>query len=432
MCLERAHTIFGVKRSNSEKNICKFCGNNPVPHFVYWYFESLNILLSPLRQFLLKIFSFIKLPYFSKFFVGLGSALGVISFQDDINKCKVERAKVLWEEAAHRGIKMRELLLFGKPFDVYTAEKSEIRNQKSEIIFSGLPRPENINRAALDVMDDKAVLKKKFLKAGLPVPNGGSGWNFLQAKKIFEEIARSAPIHRLTEKPTSLSRTPIRDGHATVIVKPRAGSRGRHSTTYVSSLADLKQAYKVAKQLCFWVVVEEQLFGPVYRATVINYELCGVLRGDSPQVTGDGDHSIEQLIELKNQQPHSGVKDIVVDENIKIFLSRQNLSLLSVVAKGLTINLSEKVGVNYGGSSSEDFEICHPENKELFERAAKVVNDPIIGFDFIIPDITKSWKEQKCGFLEANSLPFINLHHNPLLGTPRNVAAKVWNMVDFR
>ena len=54
---------------------------------------------------------------------------------------------------------------------------------------------------------------------------------------------------------------------------------------------------------------------------------------------------------------------------------------------------------------------------------------PGVGFDFIIPNISKSWQEQKCGFIEVNSLPFINLHHDPLLGQPINVAAKVWDMV---
>jgi hypothetical protein len=33
--------------------------------------------------------------------------------------------------------------------------------------------------------------------------------------------------------------------------------------------------------------------------------------------------------------------------------------------------------------------------------------------------------------LEANSLPFINLHHDPLLGTPRNVAGMVWDMLNL-
>jgi D-alanine-D-alanine ligase-like ATP-grasp enzyme len=98
---------------------------------------------------------------------------------------------------------------------------------------------------------------------------------------------------------------------------------------------------------------------------------------------------------------------------------------------GQAVNLSEKIGVNYGGSSSEDYDICHPDNKELFLRAAEVLGDPLVGFDFIISDISLSYKHQKCGFIEVNSLPFINLHHDPLLGAPRNAAALVWDMLGW-
>ena len=425
-----------------KNNNCIYCGRNPVPHFINWYFESINVLLTPLRKILLYNFASrylkkklrqLKLEY-ALFF--LGKLFKIITFNDDIARCKVKRAQVLWEEALKRGIEMRELLLLGKPFDVYLAEKKypssfipnpclaghrprgsdsgsrqalqpKIKDKGSRMIFSGLPRPKDYDNSSLDWMDDKLILKKAFIKANLPIPQGGCAWNYIQAKRIFSRI----------EKPA--------------IVKPRAGSRGRHSTTFVSSTGELKQAFKIAKQLCFWVVVEEQLKGPVYRATLINYELCGVLRGDPPQVKGNGRQAIQELIDVKNSQPCLGVEKIIADDIVKLFLFRQNLSLLSIPEIGQTIDLSEKIGVSYGGSSSEDFGICHKDNRELFINAAKVVGDPIVGFDFIIPDITRSWKEQKCGFIEANSLPFINLHHNPLLGSPRNVAAKVWEMIGW-
>ena len=177
--------------------------------------------------------------------------------------------------------------------------------------------------------------------------------------------------------------------------------------------------------------MEEQLEGPVYRATLISFQLEGVLRGDPPSVLGDGRHNIEELIEIKNAQAHPLVKNIVVDENMERFLFRQDLSLSFILPPDKQIYLSEKIGVNYGGISSEDFVICHRDNKELFVKAAKVCGDPIVGFDFIIQDITQSWKGQRSGFIEANSLPFINLHHNPLHGEPRNVAAKVWELVGW-
>ena len=79
----------------------------------------------------------------------------------------------------------------------------------------------------------------------------------------------------------------------------------------------------------------------------------------------------------------------------------------------------------------------------MLEHVAKFLNDPLIGVDFIIEDITKSWREparnassitgaggeQHSGIIECNSLPFIDLHHYPLFGQPNNIAGKLWDLV---
>jgi len=457
---------------------CPYCGNNPVPHPFYYFSESLNIFLTPLRQALIynPLSRFIKsapiTDSLEKFFLAIAEKLKIITRQPDAKLCKVRRAQVLWEEAEKRSIIMEELLLFGKPIDVYVAEKSEVGSRKSEIIFSGLPRPAGYVNKWLDLMDDKWLFKKVMMENGLPVPMGASCSNFRQATLMFKEIQKSeirnpalsfdVPPRRMTGAKSDLSAEALAKEETNfkseilnskpVIVKPRAGSRGRHSTTFVRSEADLKKAFKVAKKLCYWVMVEQQLFGPVYRATIIDGHLAGVLRGDPPFVTGDGQSNIADLIKQKNQSPHPGVKDIVISPEMLVFLQRslgeKRLPFSSppilggerggkdsvfnfVPAQGEKIILSEKIGVNYGGSSSEDYDICHSDNKELFLRAAKVLGDPIVGFDFIIPDITVSWKNQKCGFIEVNSLPFINLHHDPLLGAPRNAAALIWDMLSW-
>ncbi len=40
--------------------------------------------------------------------------------------------------------------------------------------------------------------------------------------------------------------------------------------------------------------------------------------------------------------------------------------------KNERIYLSEKIGVSYGGESAEEYEICHPDNMQLFEEAAHI------------------------------------------------------------
>jgi D-alanine-D-alanine ligase-like ATP-grasp enzyme len=395
---------------------CPYCGNNPVPHLTNWYFESINVLFTPIRQFLFYNPLAEKMGDMAQNWdlglkaMGWLRALKIVSSQSDIRACKVGRAEVLWEEAQKRGIHMSELLLFGRPFDAYLAEKNG-----RAILFSGLPRPKNYNKSALEKMDDKIELKRRLKEINLPVPQGGIALTFGQAKKIFNRI----------NKP--------------VIVKPREGSRGRHSTTHVYSIEQLKKAFKVAKQLCLWVIVEEHLKGPVYRGTVIDYKAVGVLRGDAPQVVGDGIHTIAELVAAKNAAPHPRVADIKLDDRAKTFLSRCLPGIdekapdpfFFVPATGEIVETSEKIGLSYGGSSSEDYDICHPDNIKMFEEAAKIMGDPIVGFDFIVEDITQSYKQQRCGFIEANSLPFIDLHHHPLLGQPRNAAAAVWDLAGF-
>lgn len=384
---------------------CLYCGENPIPHWPFWLFESMEVTFSPIRIFIYKIFPrlnpewvipdslLIKLFRFFNLF-------GIISYNTDISDVKNNRARVLWQEAIDRSIPFKELRLFGKTIDCYHAK---INNK--EILFFGLPRPNDVADTAIHWLDDKADLKKILKKNNLPIPDGGAYSLYQIALRKFESLSKP------------------------VIVKPRRGSRGRHTTTFIYSKEDFKKAFKIAKQLCHWVIVEEQLFGDVFRGTLVDGKLAGVLGGSHPTVTGDGKYNIEQLIELKNKNKNPKVKDIKISDHTKLYLSRQKLQLQDIPAANSIVELSEKIGINYGGTSYEVIETTHADTKQMLEDCAKVIKSPILGFDFIIQDITKSYKEQKCGIIECNGNPFINLHHDPLIGNPQNVATLVWDLV---
>jgi D-alanine-D-alanine ligase-like ATP-grasp enzyme len=380
---------------------CLYCGLNQVPHRLEWYHQSMDVLLSPLRRRILySRFGILFQKIIARMLYGLVfvfSKMGIIRKNTDSQQIKIPRAKVLWDEAVAQGISIQEMRFFKWPIDVYQAQLNG-----SKIIFNGLPRPKNYYNEALDWVDDKFYLKKALAAKKLPVPAGASFMTWQGALKAFRNL----------QKP--------------VIVKPRIGSRGRHTTTYIYNEEQFKQAYDIAKKLCAWVIVEEHLTGPVWRGTVVSGKCVGVLGGDPPKVTGDGQSNIERLIVLANASKHVNVEEIVSDEKMEDFLARRNLSLKSVLPRGQQIYLNEKIGTAYGGSSFEVFEQAHPEIKKMFEDAAAVIGDPVLGFDFICEDITKSWREQSCGIIECNGLPFINLHHHPLHGQPRNVAKYVW------
>ncbi len=380
---------------------CPNCGNNPVPHHIHKFYESLDILVSPIRRHVLqswfgrltdKISSWIALGIFA-----LIRPFGFIKINRDIANIPYDRARVLWEEALSRGIEIEELKPFGRSIDLYRAK---LRGKHH--YFMGLPRKERVATSNLTWIDDKFLLKKKLLEHHLPVSPGGSFTSISSALKAFAVL----------EKP--------------LIVKPRTGSRGRHTTTFVYTEQQLREAFGIAKQLCHWVVIEEHLFGDVQRGTVIGGKLIGVLGGSSPKVTGDGISTIAQLIKITDEKRPERVKEIKINSE---HLQRQGYSLDSILENEKTVTLSEKVGINYGGTSYDASDYTHPDTKKMLEDAAKILDISILGFDFIIPDLTKSYKEQKCGIIECNGAPFIQLHHDPLIGKPINAAKYVWDLV---
>jgi cyanophycin synthetase len=218
-----------------------------------------------------------------------------------------------------------------------------------------------------------------------------------------------------------------------VIAKPNLGSRSRHTTTHINTEAELLTAFRKALKLSPWVVIEEELSGFVFRITLIGGKLAGALRREPPFVTGDGVSTVRVLVDKENKNPgrHNGIfHEIGTGPDATAELTRQGLTWKSVPEKNRFVALDQKVGRGQGGSNTEMLPKVHPENVKLFEKLAKVLNDPLVGVDFIMQDIEKPWTEQKlCGAIECNSLPFLDLHHMPLYGEALDPSSALWDVV---
>jgi cyanophycin synthetase len=256
-------------------------------------------------------------------------------------------------------------------------------------------------------MDNKERMREHFVKAALPIAQGGVCRKWEDAESLFNRL----------RKP--------------VIVKPHFGSRSRHTTTHIQDLAGFRSAFKKAKELSPWVIIEEELSGMVFRGTVVGGKLVAVMRREPPFVIGDGSSKLEELLKKENERPERNgpiFHQIPQDSDMHEELSRQNFSLDSIPPKGKLVTLGQKVGRSNGASTSDVTDETHPDNRALLERVASVLGDSLVGIDFIMDSVETSWKNQnRCGIIECNSLPFIDLHHFPLFGKPRNVAAAVWD-----
>jgi hypothetical protein len=204
--------------------------------------------------------------------------------------------------------------------------------------------------------------------------------------------------------------------------------RGRHTTTFVSTDADLHTAFRSAQQLCRHVSIEKCLLGPVCRATIIQGNLAGFFAAYPPTVVGDSVSTIHQLIEAWNASVPDRVQPITLTPEHSAFMRRRGVSEDTVLENGVSMTLSHRTGRLFGGTTRELLSSVHPKLRAYAENAARELDVPVVGFDLIIADPEQDPDTQEWGIIEANSLPFIDLHYLPLYGRPSNPAAQVWDM----
>ncbi len=389
---------------------CKDCEPAQENHFVAYISVILGYLDEPFLNLMEKIFQNTAENITNKTampFLNLMVFLKFGYFTNEINDKDSWRTKCFWEEANKRNIKMKEFHL-GPISNIFIAEYGE-KNKKIKIVFDGLPRPGLSESKSLKWMDNKSIMKNKFKKEGIPVADGGTAFTTKDAARIFNRLIKP------------------------VITKPNLGSRSRHTMIHLNTKKDLISGFKKAKKLSPLVIIEEELRGFLFRGTLIGGKLIGVIKRDQPEVIGDGVSTLHTLWKKENNRPERNgpiFHKIVIDKEANEELKRQNVTMDSIIKKGKIITFSQKTSRGSGGTTTDVTNIIHKDNKKMLEHVAKFLNDPLIGVDFIIEDITKSWKkEQQCGVIECNSLPFIDLHHYPLFGKIDNVAGALWDLV---
>ncbi len=389
---------------------CAECGGDPVFHGMTYYTilidDTMRGIMDPgfVGKFFGKFLHALErrvTPHILDFLMDTGLA----KKRDEPDDETQLLALMMWQEAKERGIVVREFRLFDLPRNIFVATYPNGR----KTAYEGIPLPARaINRAPW--LDNKAELKIQLGKRGIPVARGGSAKNAWEAKRLYRKL------------------------EAPVIVKPYSGSGSRHTILHITDEDELIRAFRIAKQLCPAAVIEEELVGPVYRATVVDGKLAATLRRDQPHVIGDGVHTIAELVMEANKHPaRSGpyFHQMKFDEAAEKELAWQTMTISSIPERGQRITLHQKINWGLGGTTADVTDEVHPDNTELFEEVARVLKAPIVGIDFIIPDITRSWREQeRCGVIECNSMPFFDNHHLPFEGQPRNVASLIWDMVE--
>ncbi|MES2930816.1 MAG: hypothetical protein V4665_03485 [Patescibacteria group bacterium] len=394
-----------MQNQKSKKKYCPDCGGSQVNHRMVYTSVFLGTMIEPWTNWMGKILPERSIEWIGPLVIKTLAFLRLGRITTKPEKDDSGRTEVLWTEAIARGIDMREFRLFGIGHDIFISKyKGQMR------FFDVLPRPADYNPEGLGWMDNKNEMKKHFRKAGdIPVARGD----------IASTLSKGLKIFRSLDKP--------------VITKPNIGSRSRHTTTHIGTEEEFRAAFKKAQQLSPWVMIEEELSGFVFRGTLIGKKLEGVLRREPAYVEGDGIHAVRELIDRENENPlRQGpiFHTLSLDAEAEKELSHWGRTPDTVPRKGEAVTLGQKTSRAVGGGITDVTDMIHPDNRAMLERIADVLDDPLIGVDFIMDDISVSWRDQpRSGVIECNSAPFIDLHHYPLVGKPRNIAARLWDII---
>ncbi len=267
------------------------------------------------------------------------------------------------------------------------------------------------NMISVDIAGNKHAAKKLLGEMGVPVPKG---FRIREADEL-EDAVESV-------------------GYP-VVIKPLDGNHGKGATVGIESLEDARVAFQKAKDYSRFVIVEKMLGGGDFRALVVNNELIAVAERIPAHVVGDGEQTIQQLIDETNADPRRGYGHekvltlIDVDEHTERLLRAKNYTLETVLRVGEMLHLKTTANISTGGTAIDRTDEVHPENVFLFERIAKIVGLDVAGIDVIAPNVTDPLSENGGGIIEINAAPGFRMHLAPSEGIGRNVAEYVVNML---
>lgn len=287
----------------------------------------------------------------------------------------------------------------------------DIKLGKHRYYFRGGETPYNFG-SSVSISCNKYSMNKLLEKAGIPVP---------KARAFSKENLEHEPLESL-----------IQGLNFPLVAKPMTGtSLGKDVLCNITHISQLETYMKIHHQHHEFISVEEFHGGmSSYRVLVFYNKVIGVVQRFPAAVTGDGVHSIQELIALDNVKRKKlsdtcPLGPIKIDEEVNIRLAELNMTLGTIPNDKETVVLCYTCNSTRGGTmKSLGKKICK-ENARLLCQAARALTMNIVGFDVQCKDILIPIATSQGVIIEANANPDISIHEAPLLGSQTRVSKPI-------
>ena len=264
---------------------------------------------------------------------------------------------------------------------------------------------------AVDIACNKEQTKKMLDDASIPVAKGDICYDEEDLQETIDDIGYP------------------------IVLKPLDGNHGKGASINVKNWEDAVKGLKHAKEYSRRVIVEKFITGFDFRVLVINNEVVAAAQRVPAHVIGNGKNTIQELIDITNEDPRRGyghenvLTEITIDKSTERLIENAGYTLDTILPEKETLYLKSTANLSTGGTSVDVTDLMHPENVFIAERISRVIGLDICGIDIMAPNLTQSLKENGGVILEVNAAPGFRMHLAPSEGLPRNVAAPVIDML---
>jgi cyanophycin synthetase len=264
---------------------------------------------------------------------------------------------------------------------------------------------------AVEITSDKEETNRILGDLGLPVPRQQLVYDEKEAAKAAERIGYP------------------------VVVKPLNANHGRGVSINLTDKEAVRVAFGNAREHSRTVIVEGFIDGFDHRMLVVDGELVAASKRVPGHVSGDGSSTIEELVEVINQDPRRGIGHEKVltrlefDHQAERLLELKGYTRETVPEQDEIVYLRSTGNLSTGGTAIDVTDIVHPDNRQMAMRAARAVGMDVAGVDFLTTDISESFQVVGGAICEVNAAPGFRMHVAPSEGTSRDVAGPVMEML---
>lgn len=285
-------------------------------------------------------------------------------------------ARIIVDEARRRGIQVDVIDATGGFFRLtYGGRTLRCRESLSELTSA----------VAMSICDDKSATRRLVEEAGVAVPAQMVAANDESAVEAF-----------LAE-------------HGSIVVKPARGEQGRGIAVGVETIEHARAAIATAREQCERVLLESCFAGDDLRLVVIDFRVVAAAIRKPPVVTGDGVKTVRALIEALSRRRSSatgGESRIPMDGETERAVRLAGHALDDILPDGEAVTVRRTANLHTGGTIHDVTGIVHPRLVDAAVAAARAIDIPVTGIDFMVKDPRKP----DYVFIEANERPGLANH----------------------